>query len=352
MTALRDSFDGLLLDLDGTLYRGQEVVPYAVAAIRDAVDARSLYITNNASRSAQDVANHLSDLGFPASPTDVITSAHAAAKLVASLVERGSRVLVVGTASFAEEIRAVGLEPVREFADEPHAVVQGHSPATCWSLLAEAALAIRAGALWVAANLDATLPTERGLLPGNGSMVAALRTATDREPRVAGKPCAPIFEDAVDRAGLSRPLVVGDRLDTDIAGACAAKIPSLYVMTGVSRPVDVLFADGSMRPSYLAADLRGLAAETDELRPGPQEGWRVTWEGRTIVVSATGDGTPTEVGALRAVADKLWGSTGRDARRLLIRGEQARRILQSWVRSEGVAPGREAHASVSVEFDD
>ena len=145
-----------------------------------------LFVTNNASRGADEVAEHLRELGFTAAPDDVVTSAQSAARLLAEQLPAGAKVLVVGTDALAAEVRDVGLTPVRQFADEPVAVVQGHSPETGWPDLAEAALAIRAGALWVAANVDKTLPSERGLLPGNGSMVAALRTATDSEPAGRG----------------------------------------------------------------------------------------------------------------------------------------------------------------------
>ena len=172
---------------------------------------------------------------------------------------------VIGTESLADEINAVGLQPVRRFSDAPVAVVQGHSPETGWSDLAEAALAIRAGALWVAANVDQTLPTERGLLPGNGSMVAALRAATDAEPQVAGKPAPALMEDALARGDFHAPLVVGDRLDTDIAGANAADLPSLMVLTGVNSARDAVFAVPEQRPTYIAHDLRALPR-----RRGPQ----------------------------------------------------------------------------------
>src|SRR6185312_17167359 len=144
--------------------------------------------------------------------------------------------------SLAAEVKNVGLEPVRLWSDEPRAVVQGHSPETAWADLAEAALAIRAGATWVAANVDRTLPSERGLLPGNGSMVAALRTATDRDPQVAGKPAPTLLNDALARGEFRSPIVVGDRLDTDIAGATAADLPSLLVLTGVSTAADMVHA--------------------------------------------------------------------------------------------------------------
>ena len=132
-------------------------------------------------------------------------------------------------------------------------MVQGHSPETGWINLAEAALAIRAGALWVAANVDATLPTERGLLPGNGSMVAALKAATDAEPQVAGKPSPTLMTDALARGDFRTPLVVGDRLNTDIAGANAAGLPSLMVLSGVNSARDAVHAVRNNAPPTSAA---------------------------------------------------------------------------------------------------
>ena len=121
-------------------------------------------------------------------------------------------------------------------------------------------MAIRAGALWVAANVDRTLPTERGLLPGNGAMVAALKAATDAEPQVAGKPAPALMRDALARGTFHSPLVVGDRLDTDIEGAMRGGADSLLVLTGVTRPADLLLAPPDRRPTYVAADLAGLNA--------------------------------------------------------------------------------------------
>ncbi len=173
---LAQEHDCLLLDLDGTVFRGHELTDGAVESLEKA-SGRTLFVTNNASRSADEVAQHLTELGLRATAEDVVTSAQSAAHVLADQLAPGSRVLVVGTESLAAEVTAVGLEPVRLYDDGPDAVVQGHSPETGWAILAEAALAIRAGALWVAANVDATLPTERGLLPGNGAMVAALQVS-------------------------------------------------------------------------------------------------------------------------------------------------------------------------------
>ena len=199
-------------------------------------------------------------LGFTAKADDVVTSAQSAARLLATQIGAGSPVLVIGTEALADEVRNVGLRPVRKFADDPVAVVQGHSPETGWADLAEAALAIRAGALWVAANVDRTLPSERGLLPGNGSMVAALRDghrSTSRRWRASrSRRCCWTRWPA---ASFERPLVVGDRLDTDIAGANAAGLPSLLVLTGVSTAADMVHADAG-RAAHLRRHGSALAA--------------------------------------------------------------------------------------------
>lgn len=265
MDSLAAQHDCLLLDLDGTLFRGSRAIDGAVETLAD-VGCRTLFLTNNASRSAGDVAEHLRGLGFSARADDVITSGQCAAGLLAAELALGSPVLVVGSEALAGEVLAVGLRPVRLWSDSPVAVVQGFSPDVGWRDLSEAALAINAGTPWVATNPDLTLPTERGLVPGNGSLVAALRAATGRAPRVAGKPYAPIFRDALSRGDFRRALVVGDRLDTDIAGANSAGLPSLLVLSGVSTIEDALVAGPAERPTYVAADLRGLSAASDSLR--------------------------------------------------------------------------------------
>src|SRR6195952_3684594 len=287
MSTLAEEHDCLLLDLDGTIFRGKEATEGSVDTLGD-VQARALYVTNNASRAPAEVAEHLNALGFAASPDDVVTSAQSAARLLADQLPGGSKVLVVGTESLAAEIRNAGLEPVRLFSDQPVAVVQGHSTATAWPDLAEAALAIRAGALWVAANVDRTLPTERGLLPGNGSMVAALRTATDAEPQVAGKPATALMRDALARGSFDDPLVVGDRLDTDIAGANAVDLPSLMVLCGVSTAAEAVHAAPDQRPTYIGADLRDLHSGADTLLVAAQSAWRVEVADDAVTVVATG----------------------------------------------------------------
>ncbi|MFN3007009.1 HAD-IIA family hydrolase [Mycolicibacterium wolinskyi] len=330
MTTLARQHDCLLLDLDGTVFRGHEPVTGAIDSLAE-VDARVLYVTNNASRAPGQVADHLKEMGFRADADDVVTSAQSAARLLAAQLPSGAKVLVVGTDALADEVSNVGLRPVRQFDEEPVAVVQGHSPQTGWPELAEAALAIRAGALWVAANVDLTLPNERGLLPGNGSMVAALKAATAQEPQVAGKPQPTLMNDALARGTFDTPLVVGDRLDTDIAGANAAGLPSLMVLSGVSTAAEALHAVVAERPDYIAPDLRGLHAPAESLKVGPQPAWRVVLDGADVTVYATGAEATDSLSVLRATAHAVWAADVDHQDFAVLAGDDtARRALQQW----------------------
>ncbi len=329
MTTLAQLHDCLLLDLDGTVFRGHAPTEDSLEAL-SAATARQLFVTNNASRSAAEVAEHLRELGFDAAGEDVVTSAQSAAGLLAQQLPAGAHVLVVGTEALADEIRAVGLVPVRNFADDPVAVVQGHSVDTGWAVLAEAALAIRAGALWVAANVDKTLPSERGLLPGNGSMVAALRTATDVDPQVAGKPAPRLMADALSRGQFGAPLVVGDRLDTDIAGANAAGLPSLMVLTGVSTAREAVHAVPAERPTFIAETLAGLHAPADELSVRARPAWRISHDDGVVTVHAAGrDDSADGLGIVRATARAVWES-GLDRVSIRAGDDTAEAALRRW----------------------
>ncbi len=323
MTTLAESHDALLLDLDGTVYLGGQPIDHVAPALARAavLGATPVFVTNNASRPPAEVADALTSMGIAAEPADVLTSPQAAAVMLADRHPAGSKVLVIGAPWLEESVRQAGLVPVREAAENPVAVVQGHSPDTGWRDLAEGCIALRAGADWVACNIDTTLPTDRGMLPGNGSMVAALVTATGLHPRVAGKPERPLLDAAVRRLGSTRPLVVGDRLDTDIACAVGAATPSLMVLTGVSTATDLLAADPGHRPTYLAFDMRGLVEEDRAVRiPAPASSrssreWSVGSDSSCLVLSAEGaaaaDGALSDAAALRALAlltAVAWGS--------------------------------------------
>ena len=313
---LAESFDVLLLDLDGTVYLGGQVIAHVAPSLARAavLGSRSMYVTNNASRSPAEVASSLTGMGVPAGPDDVLTSPEAAATMLADAHPKGARVLVVGAPFLAQAVAAVDLTPVRAVTDAPVAVVQGHSTDTGWRDLAEACIALRGGADWVACNVDSTLPTDRGLLPGNGAMVAALMAATGRRPRVAGKPNRPLLDTALGRSGGTRPLVVGDRLDTDIEAGVAAGMPSLLVLTGVATAADLLAAPPAQRPTHVALDLRGLIDAERVVALGVDGascgGWSVRLGDDALVLSRPGHvptagpaaGVHADSAALRALS--------------------------------------------------
>lgn len=258
---LVDAYDLVILDLDGVVFLIDRPIPGAVetvAALRESGISLA-FATNNASRRSAEVASLLTSMGIAADPAEVLTSAGAAASALADHCAPGDPVLVVGAPALREEIAAVGLRPVSSADDKPFAVVQGYGPEVGWAQLAEASVAIRAGAQWVATNTDRTLPSPRGPLPGNGSLVAALATALGRQPDlVVGKPEPGLFHAAARRVGAVRPLVVGDRLDTDIAGARRAGMASVLVLTGVSTREDLSTVADQERPTYVIDDLTGL----------------------------------------------------------------------------------------------
>lgn len=309
------TYDACLLDLDGTLYRGSEVIGDAPAVVtglrRDGIPVR--FVTNNAGAPAADVVARLRRAGFSAGHDEVYTSSYAASRMLRDGLPAGSPVLVLGTAALADQLCEVGLRPVRGTDEEVAAVVQGHSRDTGWRELAGACVAIRSGAWWVACNTDATLPSERGELPGNGAMVAALRTATGVAPEVAGKPASSLLTIAAAAAGAEHPLVVGDRLETDIAGAHAAGMDALLVLSGVSTPLGVLGAVQRQRPRYIATDVGALAGSLSELAVGDRDtadaDWRVELaddaESPVLVVSSSGRPAPA-LTLLRRLCPLAW----------------------------------------------
>jgi HAD superfamily hydrolase (TIGR01450 family) len=317
---LCEVYDAALLDLDGVVYLGGSAVPGAPQALAKAAAAgmRLAFVTNNSSRTPSAIAGQLSSLGVPAGAQDVVSSAQAVARLLAERLPAGAGVLVVGGMGLRVALRERGLRPVSVAADRPAAVVQGYSPDITYSLLNEGALAVADGAWFVASNGDATMPTTRGIQPGNGALSQVIATATGQQPVVAGKPQPPLHAEAVARTGARRPLVVGDRLDTDIEGAVRAGADSLLVLTGVSRPADVVLAPPGRRPTFLAEGLTGL------LEPHPEvtrtdDGFRVGgWtarqepDGRLLL---TGSGEMMD--GLRALCSAAWaaGQAGAEAAR-------------------------------------
>lgn len=312
-----EGIDLVLADLDGVVYAGDGALPYAVDSLNRAAEGRRLgYITNNASRRDTVVAAHLRELGLRTAPGDVVTSPQAAVRLLTDRIPAGSTVLVVGGDGLVFELERAGYRVTRSADDAPAAVVQGFAPEVGWAQLAEAAYALatpedEGGIPWIATNTDWTIPQSRGIAPGNGTLVSAVHTAVGRLAVVAGKPERPIFDEAVARFGAQRPLFIGDRLDTDIAGAHAAGIPSVLVLTGIDRPKHVLAAPKHSQPTFIVGDLRELH------EPYPETVTRgsvttvgsaaVRIDGPDVHIVAEGD---RPIDLVRAGAAAIW-ATGR-----------------------------------------
>src|SRR5450759_2059194 len=321
--SLIEDFDGIVCDLDGVIYRGHQAMPYAVESLLSALSSGVpvVYATNNASRSPDQVAAHLDALGLPGPGSRVITSAQAGARYLAQRCPGGSRVLAVGGPGVCLALKEAGLLPVSALAistpttglDEPlTAVLQGYGAEVAWTDLAEVAYAVQAGALWVATNVDATLPTERGMAPGNGTLVDAVRQAVNVNPVVVGKPHTPLYELSVSVLGTSieRTLAIGDRLDTDILGATAAGMDSLFVFGGVHGWTAVAGAEPAARPRYVATDLRSLHSMYVEAVQDGADPSRWTCGGASAWVSVTGELVMGQGGALnervRAALKAIW----------------------------------------------
>ena len=263
MTDVISGYDTALFDLDGVIYLGDAPVPGAAETIV-ALHERGIkvgFVTNNAARSPQTVAEHLVALGIPAGPEDIVTSAQAVARLMADQLPAGAAVLVTGSPALADEVRAVGLVVVAGSGDRPTAVVVGFWPELTWAEINDACFAVQAGAAWYGCNPDLTRPSLQGEAIGLGTMLTAMKvTMPGQEPILAGKPCRPLLDETLRRLGGTRPIFVGDRLDTDVEGAHVVGIDSLFVLSGSHTEADLIAAGPLQRPTYVAADISGLLA--------------------------------------------------------------------------------------------
>ncbi|RMB86535.1 HAD hydrolase-like protein [Streptomyces shenzhenensis] len=310
---LSEAYDTALLDLDGVVYAGGNAIVHAVESLAAARTGgmHLAYVTNNALRTPDTVAGHLTELGIPAGAEDVITSAQAVARLISEQLPPGARVLVVGGEGLRSALRERGLRPVESADDDPAAVAQGYGgPDLAWGRFAEACYAVARGVPWFASNTDLTIPSGRGIAPGNGAAVEVVRIATGAEPQVAGKPLPPMHRETILRTGAVRPLVVGDRLDTDIEGAFNGGVDSLLVLTGVTDGAQLLAAPPRHRPTYVDADLRGLLTGQPEVAQDGAgfrcAGWTATaTDGR---LELTGDGAALD--GLRALCAAAWTAAG------------------------------------------
>jgi HAD superfamily hydrolase (TIGR01450 family) len=310
-----DGADAVLTDLDGVVYWGDDAVPYAIESLRAcAGNLRLGFVTNNASRSSATVAAHLERLGLPASADDVITSAQVATGMLGELVAPGSAVLVIGGDGLFGEVRRAGFTVVARADESPQAVIQGFAHDVGWEQLTQASFALAATAEgkpipWIATNLDQTIPVAGGVAPGNGALVDVVRATTGGEPLSAGKPQTAIYRQSAARLHVSSPLFIGDRLDTDVAGAKTAGLRSALVLTGVTSPPELLLAAADQRPDFILADLRDLHAPYTEPEQRPADGaWvagdaAVREHGGKLEVIAAGS-RPVEL--VRAAAAAIW----------------------------------------------
>lgn len=291
---LAERYDLAMLDLDGVVYIGGDAVPGAPdhLARASAAGMRLAFITNNAARPPERVAEHLRELGVEASSHDVVTSAQAAASLLATEYGGGSRIVLLGSDGLRAALVEAGLEPVG-VDDEAAAVVSGYGPEVLWRDIMRVAVRVREGLPWVASNRDHTIPTAYGVAPGHGVLVETVERFSGVTPTTAGKPERPLLDETVHRVGGERPLMVGDRLDTDIEGARNAEVDSLLVLTGVTGLPELVAARPEERPTYLAPDLGALTqpcgapqADDGQVRLG---GWTASVEDGRLDVEGDGD---------------------------------------------------------------
>ncbi len=258
-TPIVEAHDLVMFDLDGVVYVGGE----AIAGVAERIERlretgrHIAFVTNNASRTPAQVADKLVGVGVRASGTDVVTSAQAAARVLVDEHGTGAKVLVLGGEGLLVALVEAGLEPV----DEPKgavAVVSGYGPDVRWRDIMRVSTLVRDGLPYVASNADLTIPTAYGLAPGHGVLVRTITGFAGVPATVAGKPEKPLMEETVRRVGGDQPIMVGDRLDTDIEGAHAIGVPSLLVLTGVTWLEELAAATPELRPTYISPTLEGL----------------------------------------------------------------------------------------------
>ena len=310
-TKVWGAYDTVLCDLDGVIYEGTHAIVDAPETINSFIASGIPvgYVTNNSSRKPETIAEQLLGFGIETSPSNVIGSAKTGVEILATLIPAGAKVLVVGGEGLRSRVVEAGFELVKSSDDQPAGVIQGFDPSVAWTDLAEASYSIANGAKWVATNQDWTIPREKGIAPGNGTLVSAVHTAVGQLPIVAGKPEPAIYKTAVEHFGAKRALFVGDRIDTDIRGANRAGIDSVLVMTGISTRKEVLGVKKEDRPTFIVATMAELLANYDEPKKTKRgfacKDAEVELLGNKVVVT---HGDPKSLGALRAACAVIYNS--------------------------------------------
>ncbi len=261
ISAFAAQYDQVILDLDGCVYLGEEAIPgspEAIAALREA-GKRVAFVTNNPRSAGEDYVRRLWGLGIQASAADVVTVGGAVQHLLAERY-RGRTAFAVGTAALRKHVAdsGVGLLNGSDLATRADLVVVGGTEDLVFDDLRVATLALRRGADFLVTGRDPTHPTPEGLWPGTGAIVAALEYASERKASVVGKPEPQLFVTALDRLGEGRTLVVGDRLDTDVAAAAKAGLDAALVLSGGTSAKEAAAAAKDPKPVRVAEDLREL----------------------------------------------------------------------------------------------
>ena len=257
------SIKGLIIDMDGVLWRGSEPLPGIAeffAFLRER-GIRFVLATNNASRTEAQYAERLASHGASVTPDEIVTSSNAAAEHLASIVPAGSRVYAIGMQGVREALARRGF--VLSEADGAAAVVVGIDWHVTYDQLKRAALLIRSGARFIGTNSDATYPAPEGIIPGNGALLAAIETASGVKPIVVGKPEPILYRQSIRRLNLplAKITALGDRLETDILGGIRAGIQTILVMSGVTTPE--LLAASDYQPDWVFEDILDLVKHWD-----------------------------------------------------------------------------------------
>jgi HAD superfamily hydrolase (TIGR01457 family) len=304
-------YDVVLCDLDGVIYEGTHVIEDAPETINKLLNSSIPvgYVTNNSSRKPETIAEQLAGFGIETTADNVIGSAKTGVEILSTLIPAGAKVFVVGGEGLRSRVIEAGFELVTSSDDQPAGVIQGFDPSVAWTDLAEASYSIANGAKWVATNQDWTIPREKGIAPGNGTLVSAVHTAVGQLPIFAGKPEPAIYKTAVEHFGAKQALFVGDRIDTDIRGANRAGIDSVLVMTGISTRKEVLGVKKEDRPTFIIGTMAELLRHYD-LPKKTKRGFackdaEVELLGNKVVVT---HGDPRGMAALRAACAVIYNS--------------------------------------------
>jgi 4-nitrophenyl phosphatase len=255
-------YKGYLIDLDGTMYRGTERIEGAREFIQTLAEKNIpyLFVTNNSAKTPVAVSDHLNKMGITSSPDQVVTSSLATANFIKSQREQ-ARCYVIGEEGLISALEEKGMQITDS---NPDYVVVGIDREITYEKYAKAALAVRNGATFISTNGDTAIPTERGLLPGNGALTSVISVSTGVNPLFIGKPEAIIMEEALSILGLSKEetLMVGDNYQTDIRAGINAGMDTLMVFTGVSRVEDL--SNLGVQPTYYVHNLREWLGEEME----------------------------------------------------------------------------------------